>query len=125
MTLGSLYIDAQGYVPVLLENLRGKSFSGTCWLLGGVWFQCRYGGFWMSSYQLMFPESGVLWCSQVLDLSLLPLVFSLILTVASRLLHPYSTNDKTSRLKMKSFSTVRVTQRGSQRYLRKEEGGGS
>ena len=29
-------------------------------------------------------------------LSLLTLAFSLILTVASRLLHPYSTNDKTS-----------------------------
>ena len=41
----------------------------------------------MSSYRLMFPESGVLWCSQVLDLSLLPLVFNLILTVDSRLLH--------------------------------------
>ena len=51
-------------------------------------------------------ESGVLWCSQDLDLSLLPLVFSLILTVASRLLHLYSTDDKTSRLMMKSFSTV-------------------
>ena len=36
-----------------------------------------------------------------MDLSLLPLVFSLILTVASRLLHLYSTNDKTSRLMMK------------------------
>jgi len=44
-----------------------------------------------------------------LDLSLLPLVFSHILTVASRLLHLYSTIDKTSRLKMKSFSTVRDT----------------
>ena len=33
MTLGSLDIDAQGYVPVLLENLCGMSFSGTCWLL--------------------------------------------------------------------------------------------
>ena len=33
-----------------------------------------------------------------MDLSLLPLIFSLILTVASRLLHPYRTNDKTSRL---------------------------
>ena len=31
-----------------------------------------------------------------MDLSLLPLASSLILTVASRLLHPYSTNDKTS-----------------------------
>ena len=39
-------------------------------------------------------ESGVFWCPQVLDLSLLPLVFSLILTVASRLLHLYSTNDE-------------------------------
>ena len=30
MTLGSLYIEAQGCVPVLLENLRGRSCSGTC-----------------------------------------------------------------------------------------------
>ena len=46
------------------------------------------------------------WCSQDLDLSLMLLVFSLILTVASRLLHLYSTDGKTSRLIMKSFSTV-------------------
>ena len=57
-----------------------------------------------------------------MDLSLLPLVFSLILTIASRLLHLYSTNDKTSRLKMKSFSTVRDTQRGSQSYVEKRSG---
>ena len=50
VTLGSLYIDAQVYAPVLLENLRGMSCSGTYWLLGGGWFQCRYGGFWMISY---------------------------------------------------------------------------
>ena len=42
-----------------------------------------------------------------MDLSLLLLVFNLIFTVASRLLHLYSTIDKTSSLKMKSFSTVR------------------
>ena len=47
-----------------------------------------------------------------MDLSLLPLVFSLILTVASRLLHPYSTDDKTSRLMGKRLSTVRNTQKG-------------
>ena len=35
------------------------------------------------------------------------MVFSLILTVASRLLHPYSTDNKTSRLLVKRFSTVR------------------
>ena len=57
-----------------------------------------------------------------MDLSLLALVFSLILTVASRLLYLYSTNDKTSRLKIKSFSTVRDTQRGSQSYMEKRRG---
>ena len=61
-------------------------------------------------------------CVQDLDLSLLPLVFSLILTVASRLLHLYSTNDKTSRLMMKSFSTQRDTQRGTQSYMEKRRG---
>ena len=76
----------------------------------------------MSSHQLMFSESGVLWCSQVLDLSLLPLIFSRILTVASKLLHLYSTNDKTSRLMMKSFSKVRDTQSGSQSYMEKRRG---
>ena len=45
VTLGSLYVDVQGYVPALLENLRGMSCSETYWLLGGGWFQCRYGGF--------------------------------------------------------------------------------
>ena len=53
-----------------------------------------------------------------MDLSLLPLTFSLILTVASRL-HPYSSVDKTSRLMVKRFSTVRDTQRVSEK---KEEG---
>ena len=51
---GSLLDDAQGYVPVLLENLHGMSCSETYWLLGGGWFQCRYGGFWMVSYYLIF-----------------------------------------------------------------------
>ena len=57
-----------------------------------------------------------------MDLSLLPLAFRLILTVTSRLLHPYSTNDKTSRLMVKRFSTVRKTQRGSQSYMEKRRG---
>ena len=38
-----------------------------------------------------------------MDLILLSLVFSLILTVASRLLHPYSNDDKTSRLMVKKI----------------------
>ena len=56
-----------------------------------------------------------------MDLSLLLLVFSLVFTVVSRLLL-CSTIDKTSRLKMKSFSTVRDTQRGSQSYMEKRRG---
>ena len=57
-----------------------------------------------------------------MDLSLLPLVFSLILTVASRLLHPYSTDDKTSRLMVKRFSTVRDMQKGLLSYMEKIRG---
>ena len=38
--IGKTNIEAQGYPPVLLENLCGMSCSGTCWPLGGAWFQC-------------------------------------------------------------------------------------
>ena len=60
--------------------------------------------------------------SQGLDLSLLLPVIGLIFTVVSKFLLLYSTIDKTSRLKMKSFSTVRDTQRGSQSYMEKRRG---
>ena len=43
LTLGSLYFNAQGCVPALLENQHGMSCSGTFWLVGGAWLQCRYG----------------------------------------------------------------------------------
>ena len=36
VTLVRLHTEAQGYVPVFLENLRGVSCSGTCWPLGGA-----------------------------------------------------------------------------------------
>ena len=39
-----------------------------------------------------------------------------------RLLHPYSTDDKTSMLMVNRFSTVRDTQRGSQSYMKKRRG---
>ena len=52
-----------------------------------------------------------------MGLILLPLAFSIILTVASRLLHPYSIDDKASRLMINRFSTVRDTQRSSQNYM--------
>ena len=57
-----------------------------------------------------------------MDLGLLPLAFSLFLTVASRLLHPYSTDDKTSRLMVKRFSIVGDNQRDSQNYMEKRRG---
>ena len=57
-----------------------------------------------------------------MDLSLLLPVIGLIFTVVSKLLLLYSTIDKTSRLKMKSFSIVRDTQRGSQSYMEKRRG---
>ena len=52
------------------------------------------------------------------------MVFSFIFTVVSRLLLLYHAIDKTSRLKMKSFSTLRYTQRGSQSYMEKRRGRG-
>ena len=59
--------------------------------------------------------SGVL----ILDLSLMPLAFSLILIVASRLLHPYRTDDRTSKLMVKRFSTVKDTKRDSPSHMEK------
>ena len=67
-------------------------------------------------------ESGILCSSKVLDLRFLPLAFSPSLTVASRLLHPHSMNDETSRLMVKQFSTARDIQRGSQSYMEKRRG---
>ena len=57
-----------------------------------------------------------------MGLSLLPLDFSFILPVVSRLLQLYSTDNKTSRLMVKRFSTLRDTQRGSQSYMKKRRG---
>ena len=42
--------------------------------------------------------------------------------IVSRLLLLYNTVDKTSRLKMKSLSTVRDMQRGSQSYIKQRRG---
>ena len=116
--MGSLYVDTSVYVPALLKNLRGMSCSGAYWLLGGGWFQCRCRGFWMVSSECSV-YSGVFWFSQVLGLSLLPLDFSVILPVVSRLLQLYSTD---SRLMVKRFSTVRDNQRGSQSYMKNRRG---
>ena len=57
-----------------------------------------------------------------MNLSLLALAFHLILTVTSSLLHPYHTDDKTCKVMVKRFSTVRDTQRDSQSYVEKRRG---
>ena len=57
-----------------------------------------------------------------MGLRLLPLDFSFIFPVVSRLLQLYSTDNKTSRLMVKRFSAVRDTQRASQRYMKKRRG---
>ena len=54
-----------------------------------------------------------------MGLSLLLLDFSFIISIVPRLLQLYSTENKTSRLMVKSFFTVRDTQRGSQSYMEK------
>ena len=94
VTLGSLYVDTQGYVPALLENLRGMSCSETYWLLGGGWFQCRYGGFWAVSYYLMFCVVRRFLVFSGLGLKSPSLDFSFILPVVLRLLQLYSTGNK-------------------------------
>ena len=73
----------------------------------------------MSSYQLMFPEVRSSLMFSGFGLKPSASGFHLILTVASRLLHLYSIDYKTSRLMMKSFSTVRDTWTGSQSYIEK------
>ena len=49
-------------------------------------------------------------------------LLTFILIVASRLLHPYSADDKASRLMVKRFSTVRDIHRGSQSDMEKRRG---
>ena len=51
------------------------------------------------------------------------MTFHPFITVPSRLLHLYSTEDKTPRLMVKQFSTARNTQRNSQSYIDKREEG--
>ena len=76
----------------------------------------------MSSCWLMFPEVRRFLVFSSFGFKPPDSGFSLILRVASRLLHPYSTDDKTSRLVVKRFSTVGDTQRGSQSYMEKRRG---
>ena len=76
----------------------------------------------MSSYRLMFPEVRSPLVFSGLGLKPPTSGFQSYSYSSSRLLHLYDTDDKTSRLMMKSFSTVRDTRRGSQNYMEKRRG---
>ena len=79
MTLGSFDFNAQGYVPALLDVCLALELVGSWVELG---FSVGMETFACALVNSCSLDSGVFWCSQVLDLSLLPLAFSLILTVA-------------------------------------------
>ena len=76
----------------------------------------------MSSCQLMFPGVRSSLVFSGFEIKPPDSGFCLVFTVASRLLHLYSTIDKASRLMVKRFSTVRDTQRSSQSYMEKRRG---
>ena len=76
----------------------------------------------MVSYSLMFCVVRSVLVFSGLGLNLLPLDFSFILPIVSRLLQLYSTDNKTSRLMVKRFSTMRDNQRVSQSYMKNKRG---
>ena len=76
----------------------------------------------MSSCRLIFPEVRSSLVFSGFGLKPPASGFQIIFAVVSRLLLLYSTFDEISRLKMKSFSTVRDTRKGSQSYIEKRRG---
>ena len=76
----------------------------------------------MVSYSLMFCVVTSFLVFSSFGLKSLPLDFSFILPIVSRLLQLCSTDNKTSRLMAKRFSTVRENQRGSQSYMKNRRG---
>ena len=76
----------------------------------------------MSSYKLMFPGFGSSLVFSGFGLKPPASGFQSYSYSSLILLHLYSTNDKIARLMMKSFSTVRVTWRGTQSYMEKRRG---
>ena len=76
----------------------------------------------MVSYSLMFCVVRSCLVFSGFGQSLLPLDFSFILPIVSRLSELYSTDNETSRLMVKRFSTVSDNQRGSQSYMKNRRG---
>ena len=76
----------------------------------------------MSSYRLMFPRVRSSLVFSGYGLKPPASGFQSYSYSSLRLLHLYSTDDKTSRLMMKSFSTVSDTWRGTPSYMEKRRG---
>ena len=76
----------------------------------------------MSSYRVMFPEVRSSLVFSGFGLKPPASGFRSYSYSSLKILHLYSTNDKTSRLMMKSFSTVRDIWRGTQSYMEKRRG---
>ena len=65
--MGSLYIEAQGCFPVLLENLHGRSCSGTCLGLAlGSWLVLGF-SVGMEAFDELL-SINIPWSLQALDL---------------------------------------------------------
>ena len=74
----------------------------------------------MVSYYLMFHVVRSFLVFSVFGLSLLPLDFSFILPVVSRLLQLYSSDNKTSRLMVKRFSHEGYPERFTELHEKEE-----
>ena len=121
MSLSSLYFNAQGCFPALLKN---KQVNLALEIVGS-WVVLDFSvgtQAFMSFCLLMFPGIGSSLVFSSFGFKPPALAFSLILTVASSLLHPYSTGDKTYRLMVKRLSRLWRTQRNSQSYREKRRG---
>ena len=75
--------------------------------LGGAWSHCKYGGFWVGFYLLMFHGVRSSMMVQTSGVESLASGFRSPLTVTSRLLCPHSTEDKTPRLMVKQLFIAR------------------
>ena len=98
------------------------SCSGASWLLGGGWFWCRYGGFWMDSYSLMFRVVRSFLVFSGFGLKSPASGFQFYSSNSLKTSPTMQYDNKTSRLMVKRFSTVRDNQRGSQSYMKNRRG---
>ena len=125
MALVSPSFNVQCCVPILLENQCGCISLK----LAGSWaikfgFSAGMETFGLALAYFCSLWWGVLWLSNILELSFLPQSFSTALTLISKFLHLHRTETKGPRLILKQLSTAKNTQSDSQSCIEKKEGGG-